>query len=112
MFCGLEKIEDNKYKCWKYTLLGKGVEKKDRDKYVIIDEKEARSVRRMIIAFYGLILFFAIAINRSGPSLLESRFEHIVWFWILLSALFFMVIPYRLNQLYKNFFKNIRYKND
>ena len=65
MFCGLEKIEDNKYKCWKYTLLGKGVEKKDRDKYVIIDEKEAKSIRRIIIAFYVLGSLFCIEMGRS-----------------------------------------------
>ena len=36
MFCGLEKLSENQYKCYKYSLFGEGVKKQDREKYVII----------------------------------------------------------------------------
>lgn len=101
---GLERIGENRYKCFKYTLLGWGVKKEDKTQYVLIDKKEARKIKYFIRSFYIIVPFFTFAMGRGSGSFLDSIFHNIVFFWMFLCVFSLLLVPYFLNQFYKKLY--------
>lgn len=113
MFCGLEKISEDKYKCYRYSLIGKydfsewgGVQKKDRDEYVIVSEGKAKKIKRIIVSFNTLLYFllFAGGYKSYNGALLDSIFPNIFWFWFAGLVLTFAITPIYLSRMYDKIF--------
>jgi hypothetical protein len=107
MLYGLKKIEKNKYKCFRYSI-DRGVKKEHRDKYVIINEKEANFIRNVANSFYLIGSFFIVSAGRGrigSPALFEELYHYMIYVWGILLFTTIVIFHYSFKRFYNNLFR-------